>query len=297
MSKFPSVVVVHSDMGYFRYSPEQTYRIILRKELEVTKHIIFKYNKILAISFILIPVSLILVTLFTVWLFDFLGIHVPGSREMWLGYIGAILGGMFTLSGVLLTIWVQKEDNLEQKRKEYMPILGFDVCYDSTKRGDKVDAILTLDSGELISSGFPNFKKVHVAYVKIKTLSNACAFDFVIEDVAINGTLVPKGSAFAPARVRIAVGERTTIAFNFPNATNDLWCVVRFSYKDLLGNVYYQDFPFIYYERTCKKKEKWEIEQNIEIRDIKGPLLVKDKGISLTQCLCNYDDYDVSIKK
>lgn len=257
------------------------------------KNIIQKHGKLLVIMCILVPLVLIFITLFIVWIFDYTGLQVPGRQEMWLGYMGAILGGMFTLSGVLLTIFWQDEENLEQKRKECMPILGFDVCYDDTKQGDKIDAILTLDDGEIITSSFPNFKKIHVAYVKITTLSNACAFDFVIEDIAINGTVISKGSAFAPAKRRIAIGESTTIAFNYPNETSNLWCVARFSYKDILGNLYYQDLPFTYAERECRKKEKWKIEQNVEIRDVKTPILTKTNIYSFSECLKEYDDYHV----
>ena len=42
-------------------------------------------------------VGVIAFVLFLVLVCELLGIHVPGSREMWIGFAGAVIGGIFTL--------------------------------------------------------------------------------------------------------------------------------------------------------------------------------------------------------
>ena len=61
-----------------------------------------------AIGCMMISVVIVLLLLGMVAVFEYLEIHVPGSREMWIGLIGAVLGGAFTLIGVLITLYHQK---------------------------------------------------------------------------------------------------------------------------------------------------------------------------------------------
>lgn len=49
----------------------------------------------------IIPILIVVLVLALVSIFEVYGIHVPGSREMWIGFIGSIIGGAFTLIGVL----------------------------------------------------------------------------------------------------------------------------------------------------------------------------------------------------
>ena len=77
-------------------------------------------------------------------------IHVAGSREMWIGLVGSIIGGMYTLIGVLLTIYKQQGVEEENKRIENMPILGFEVIKDA----DNIDAILSCENDELFTTAF-----------------------------------------------------------------------------------------------------------------------------------------------
>ena len=48
-----------------------------------------------AIGCMMISVVIVLLLLGMVAVFEYLEIHVPGSREMWIGLIGAVLGGAF----------------------------------------------------------------------------------------------------------------------------------------------------------------------------------------------------------
>ena len=61
-------------------------------------------------------IIVVLLMLLLVTFFEFFGIHVPGSREMWIGLIGAVIGGLFTLLGVLATIYKQQENDGEKRR-------------------------------------------------------------------------------------------------------------------------------------------------------------------------------------
>ena len=56
-----------------------------------------------------IPVLIVWALLALVYIFEVLNIHVPGSRDMWIGLIGAVLGGAFTMNGVITTIHKQEE--------------------------------------------------------------------------------------------------------------------------------------------------------------------------------------------
>lgn len=64
------------------------------------------FKEILICLFSSIVIVLLLLAMVT--LFEKYNIHVSGSREMWMGLIGAIIGGMYTLIGVLITICRQQ---------------------------------------------------------------------------------------------------------------------------------------------------------------------------------------------
>lgn len=46
-----------------------------------------------------------------------LNIDVPGSRKMWIGLIGAMLGGFYTMLGVIITM--QNRNILKGKVEEF----------------------------------------------------------------------------------------------------------------------------------------------------------------------------------
>lgn len=88
---------------------------------------IWKKHKKLFILCTLLIGAIVFLLLGVVWLLEVLQIHLPGSREMWIGLIGALMGGAFTLYGVLITIFKQEEEQATQRRLENMPLLGFPV--------------------------------------------------------------------------------------------------------------------------------------------------------------------------
>ena len=249
------------------------------------------------VMWIVIPVLIVLALLFMVYVFEIKNIHVPGKREMWIGLIGAVLGGMFTMIGVLVTIYKQEEQNEEIKRLEYMPILIFNIMEpdriiaesdDKLKDEPLFDAVLARLEGELCTSSFQFVEEKLCKALKISVLNNACVFDFVMEGCLIDGREIHKGDAFNPAMRRLVSDEKYVMIFNDGDYSNqNEFCLIRFSYKDIFGNKYYQDLPIEYDEI----KNNGLLEQAIEIKDIKAPVFENDKVKSLEEAAKEYNDY------
>lgn len=245
-----------------------------------------KHKKELLV-FAFMPVVVVILLLILVSVFEYFEIHVSGSREMWIGLIGAVLGGTFTLFGVMFTVFKQEYSESEQKRLQNLPILGFDLCTGI----DDADCILTYTKDGLITSGFPNFERMEVKCIKIRTANNMPVFNFTIEGCAVNGKEILLSDAFNPSKSRIVPGESTTFIFNYSeNLRMNIFCLVRFSYEDIFGNRYYQDFPFNYIESVIPVKNRMR-RQIIDIRDIKQPIYVKKEGKTLEQAAEEYEDY------
>lgn len=232
--------------------------------------------------------GIVLGNLLMVYVFERFNIHVPGSREMWIGLIGSIIGGAFTLFGVLFTLYKQEDAEKEKIRLVNMPILVFEVCYDA----GEAESVITCVDGELITSGFNLFAAKKFATIKIKTVNNASAFNFIAEECAINGEIISHGDAFNPSYRRIAPEDIATFSFDYDNTNISLFVVVRFSYEDIFGNKYYQDVPFTYAETNGYGADVGKVRQIIEIRDLKQPILVTDDTKDLKEVLYQYQDYE-----
>ena len=231
------------------------------------------------------PIAIVLLLLVIVSIFEYFQIHVPGSREMWIGLIGAVIGGAFTLFGVMITIFKQEDSENEQRRLGNMPILGFELC--DVK--DDFDSVLTYTNDGLITSGFPEFDKMDVMGIRIKSINGCPVFDFTIEGCSINGEEIFKTAAFNPSEIRIASGEEDILVFNYTEDVKEsIFCIIRFLYADIFGNKYFQDLPFIYMEIP---KENKHLKQMIEIRDVKQPVLVNKNKKSMEESARDYIDY------
>lgn len=239
----------------------------------------------------LAPVVIVLLLLAMVSLFEYFDIHTPGSREMWIGFIGAVIGGAFTLLGVMITIFKQDEVENEQRRLENMPILGFDL----SATEDNFDSVLTYTNDGLITSGFPDLEKIDVIGIKIKTINDCPVFNFTIGGCSINGKEVFVTDAFNPAERRLVAGEVMHLVFNYAeNLHQNIFCMIRFQYEDIFGNKYYQDFPFIYLESYMGGDR---LKQIIEIRDIKQPILINENIKSIEESAKEYVDYEAFCEK
>lgn len=217
---------------------------------------------------------------------------------MWIGLIGAVLGGMFTMIGVLVTIYKQEEQNKENKRLEYMPVLEFTITEPDRIKVDDgdimndepiFDATLACWEGELCASAFQFVEEKLCKAIVISVLNNACVFDFTMEGCLINGKEIHKGDAFSPCMKRLVSGEKYTLIFDNGDYSNkNEFCLIRFTYKDIFGNKYYQDLPIEYTEID----KDGLIEQFIEIRDIKAPIFVTDEAKRLEEAAKEYCDYN-----
>lgn len=259
-----------------------------------------RHRKEVAI-WIVIPIIIVLAILLLVYLFEILGIHVPGPREMWIGLIGAVLGGMFTMTGVLITVYKQEEQIKEDRRLGYMPILRFEIV--SVDKIDKdcqmeiggrltFDGTLSCQEGELTTSAFRFVEEKICKAIEVSVLNNTCVFDFVIEGCLIKGKEIPKGSTFAPASRRLVSGEVYRLIFDNGDysETNEA-CLIRFSYRDIFGNKYYQDLPIEYIEIDYNGVR----EHHIEIRDLKAPILVKEDVKTLEVVQREYCDFEIFV--
>lgn len=236
-----------------------------------------------------ITVGIIIFLLIITSIFEYLNIHVPGSREMWIGLTGAVIGGAYTMFGVLITIFKQEEETRENLRLSNLPVLGFKVL---DYQPDNMLLIISFIDGELSTTANPDFENKFIVGLEISVLNNACAFDFSIVDFVMNGKKIDLGEQFHSVKTRIAKGEEITICFDCVGINTNIFCLFRFSYKDMLGHQYYQDFPFIYDEIPVAYPEEYTTRQLIEIRDIKAPILIKRDTESLEMTAKEYVDYD-----
>lgn len=210
---------------------------------------------------------------------------------MWIGLIGAVIGGAFTLVGVLITIYKQEDVEEEKRRMENMPILIFQPC----RNHQEANATYSYCDGEMITSGFEIYENKDWVTIITKTANNAVAFDFVPVEIMIDGKSVPLESAWNPTKERIVMGCEMSFAIDISlESRANTFCVIRYKYSDLFGNQYYQDLPLIYSETSqvgpngTKRSKQW-----IEIRDIKPPIYIKEGYTEHNIDITCFSDYEV----
>lgn len=239
-------------------------------------------------------IFVVLALLLMVYVFEYFGIHVPGNREMWIGLIGAVLGGAFTLLGVVITIYKQEESEKEQKRLENMPVLGFDIIQMSLEESFPL-YILGMTEGQLVTSGFPGCPTKKYSILEISVANKKPVFNLVIDNVFMsNAGVLEKSEAFSPCSVRIVSDERVQIMIYYADELlQNEFMVIRISYADILGNKYYQDVPFDVFEREIDECG----EQLAEIRDIKCPIYVEKYTEEFSETVKGFMDYRIEISE
>lgn len=236
--------------------------------LKKFKDVIFSFGGIVVITILL----LILVTVF-----EKLNIHVAGSREMWIGLIGALLGGAYTLIGVKLTLTHQEKSDNEKQRLENMPIIKVQVSYDTLNNYNCKYGIFTLNNDEIYTTGFPNDADKAYPFITISLANDKPAFDVCIETciTAKLKTEAKQTEAYFPEKNRLVANEILKPMFWIQDykdySSSNVLGVLRIGYSDLFGNKYFQDIPFSYDESV-------EQEYMFEIFDLKKPTLVKDSS-------------------
>ena len=192
--------------------------------------------------------------------FEKYNIHVAGSREMWIGLIGAILGGAYTLLGVQITVRVQKRADIERQRLENMPILQFKLGTTCLKNF-KGQGIFTLNKNEFYTTGFPKDALLNYPSIEISLASVNPAFNVRIDScITTEHTSVPqKTKCYFPQEYRLIDNEKTLNMFWIQDYDTYPHCnvlgVMRIAYSDIFENSYYQDVSFTYDESTQDKEK------------------------------------------
>lgn len=237
----------------------------------------YKKNRSFLLTTFLIAIIFI-VTFLGIWLLvcflDEIGFNTVGTREMWIGLLGSLVGGFFSFLGVNYSIYSQKDDEKERQRLENMPILKVDYEMKSITEYKGVN-FFTLTLNEISTSGFP--RNINKKYpVIIVTLSNdKPAYEVHVEScITVQHTENNlESSSFNPEKYRIVPSEHycSMICIMDTESYNSLniLCLLRISYSDVFGNKYYQDVPFSYTEHAANPEDAFET------YNLKKPILVE----------------------
>lgn len=78
-------------------------------------------------------------------------------NEFWIGISGAVVGGVFSILGVFLTIRYQRALDQEQRRIERMPLLKFHIeKYSAIEEDTDIDfSFIGIIGNELLTSANP----------------------------------------------------------------------------------------------------------------------------------------------
>lgn len=235
------------------------------------RYFLLSFLQIIApILFITVFITLSLLLLVT--FFEKTNIHVAGTREMWIGLIGALLGGAYTLVGVNLTLTHQQKDTLERRRLENLPILKI-TSHSETLETFTGRNIFTFCQNEILTSGFPINPEISYPVICISLANNHPAFNVYIESCFIinYSEEAKKSLAYAPIKYRLVAEETLSTMFWIKDFINynslNTQGILRINYSDLFDNQYFQDVMFSYntglYEDDCI----------LEIDEAKAPIL------------------------
>jgi len=234
---------------------------------------------------IAIVVGAVLITLgllLLVHIFEEYDVHVPGSREMWIGLIGAILGGAYTLLGVQITIRRQKEFDAERQRLESMPILQFKT-YTSCLKNYDGQGIFTLCGDEFFTTGFPKNELDNYPIIEISLASANPAFDVRIDSciTTVHEKIPKQTECYFPQEYRLVTDEKIQNMFwimdyqKYPHS--NVQGILRVAYSDIFGNPYYQDISFTYDERVFDSDDMLALDRVMSpiLADKKAPTLLE----------------------
>lgn len=254
---------------------------------------IWKKHKKLFILCTLLIGAIVFLLLGVVWLLEVLQIHLPGSREMWIGLIGALMGGAFTLYGVLITIFKQEEEQATQRRLENMPLLGFAVELREVAEARENGFVMIYDE-EMITSGFPMDDALYSVF-EIRSANRKPLFNLKISDIYLEGRgVLKKNAAYAPLGCRLIDDEKQRIVvFHAERLWQNLFGAICFTYEDIFGNVYGQDVPFQVYEAEYDGK----LRQVIELRDIGQAVFLKEDTRTFEERVKKFVDYREEISE
>ncbi len=237
------------------------------------------------LDIVLILMGAIVVTmglLGLVAVFEKYDIHVPGSREMWIGLIGAVLGGAYTLLGVQITIRRQGNADADRQRLENMPILKFKTRVCCLKNFDG-QGVFTLSADEFFTTGFPKNELDNYPIIEIAVASASPAFDVRIDScITTDHVSIPKQTeCYFPQEYRLVEGEKIESMFWIEDYKKYPQCnvqgILRIAYSDIFGNPYYQDISFTYNGHLFNSDDMLELDRAI------SPVLANKKAPTLME--------------
>ena len=180
-------------------------------------------------------------------------ICVVGNIDMWVGFIGALIGGIFTMLGVMLTLKFQNSSDEEKIRLENMPILKFKISYGAITDYD-MDGIFTLNGNDVLTTDFPTDENKEYPIISVELANDKPAFDVYLESAITieHKTDVRRHPCYAPAKYRLVSDENISYMFWIKDygqySSANVLGLMRISYSDLFGYKYYQDMEFSYDE-------------------------------------------------
>lgn len=262
----------------------------MKKQFDEAKKIIKISKETTDIVCIFLTALFITVALLIlVCLFEQFEIHVPGSREMWIGLIGALLGGVYTMLGVKMTINYQAKCDYEKDRISNLPILKFETGF-SSMEGFDGDGIYSIDKNSICTTAFPHNEKKNYPALTISLSNNNSAFDVYIKSFVtlenMNNGL--NREFFFPKEYRLVSNEKIQYMLYIMDYEEYKSCnvsgIVRIAYSDIFGNAYYQDVAVSYCEDFAS------LDKLLEIEHIRKPVLQKD-SLALSEIIKMEYDY------
>ncbi len=164
------------------------------------------------------------------------------------GVLGALIGGMFALHGVKITLKAQDREEKERERLENLPILS--AKQRKVKKKD-YPLHLTIIGQMVMTTDFEINMDMPDGYdvLEIYPVNGKTVFDAKLVSVALDVCGECKKECFYPGTFRLAGNEKYLIAPYLKDISGDSMnhiVVLRFQYSDLFGNIYYQDIPIEY---------------------------------------------------
>lgn len=195
--------------------------------------------------------------------------------QLFMELTGVVLGGIFTIVGVIIGLRSEHNRQVEILRLDRMPILAFKTYSVSlVTLGD--DQIFSIYKDGICTSGFPGDEpdKLYTG-VAVSLANNNPAFNVHIRQAAIEDNFERTDcGANNPLEVRLVGTEELRVMICYMayseavqnGCTMNIPGTIQFGYQDIFGNEYSQDVPVIFSENHGK--------QNMEIRTVgQGRLL------------------------
>lgn len=185
-------------------------------------------------------------------------------KELSVGLIGALVGGIFTISGVMLTLRSEYERQSDLVRLDRMPLLAFRTYNVSLETlGDS--QIFSIAEQGILTSGFPEDECKLYTGIAISLGNGNPAFNVHILDAKIDDGMNRQDyGANNPLEIRLVGNEELEIMICYMaydkavqhGCSVNISGVLQVAYEDIFGNQYIQDVPVIFTDDgKCQKME------------------------------------------